>query len=76
MVSYEVRPGGPIVFTAQVDGFGPVTITSRKQGIFNGRLEIRSVLSVALRLVESFADEHTDELTIHYTAIAASPNAA
>ena len=29
MVTYDVRPEGPIVFTAEVDGFGPVTITSR-----------------------------------------------
>jgi hypothetical protein len=69
MVTYEVRPDGPIVFTAEVDGFGPVIITSRKQGIFNGRLTVAPVLKKALRLVEDFADKHKDELAVHYTAI-------
>jgi hypothetical protein len=69
MVTYDVRPEGPIVFTAEVDGFGPVTITSRKPGIFNGRLTVAPVLKKALRLVEDFADKHKEELAVHYAAI-------
>ena len=76
MVTYEVRPGGPIVFTAHVDEFGPVTITSLKPGIFNGRLPIGPVLGAALRLVEAFADEHKEELATHYAAIAQALSAA
>jgi len=75
MVTYEVRPGGPIVFTAIVDGYGPVTITSRRPTIFNGRLTDRPVLQAALRQVETFVDQHKDELAPQYAAIAA-PTAA
>jgi hypothetical protein len=75
MVTYEVRPGGPIVFSVAVDGFGPVTITSRRPTIFNGRLTNRPVLQEALRQVEAFVDEHRDELAPLYAAIAA-PSAA
>jgi hypothetical protein len=76
MVTYETRPGGPIVFTANVDGFGAVTITSRKPGIFNGRLTDRGILRAALNAVEVFADDHKDELAVCYEAIAAAQNAA
>jgi hypothetical protein len=76
MVTYEMRHGGPIVFTATVDGFGAVTITSRKAGIFNGRLTDRAVLRAALNAVEAFADDHKEELTVCYDAIAAGQNAA
>ena len=75
-MTYNVRLGGPIVFTAHVDGFGPVTITSRKPGIFNGRLPVGSVLRVALRQVEDFADDHKDELATHHAAVGAATNAA
>jgi hypothetical protein len=75
MVTYEVRPGGPIVFTAAVDGFGPVTITSSRPTIFNGRVTNRPVLQAALRQVEAFVDQHKDELAPLYAAIAA-PSAA
>jgi hypothetical protein len=75
MVTYEVRAGGPIVFTAVVDGYGPVTITSRRSTIFNGRLTNRSVLQAALRQVEAFVDQHKDELAPVYAAFAA-PTAA
>jgi hypothetical protein len=75
MVTYEVKPGGPIVFTAEVDGFGPVTITSRRRGIFSGRLTVRPVLSAALGMVEAFAVAHKDELNSHYVAFA-EPTAA
>jgi hypothetical protein len=71
MVTYELRAGGPIVFTVQVDGFGPVIITSRKPQIFNGRLNVAPVLKQALRLVEDFAERNKQELAVHYTAIAA-----
>jgi hypothetical protein len=76
MVIYEMGPGGPIVFTADVDGFGAVTITSRKPGIFNGRLTNRAILRAALNAVEAFADAHKDELAPHYEAIVAGQNAA
>jgi hypothetical protein len=76
MVTYEMRPGGPIVFTASVDGFGAVTITSRKPGIFNGRLTDRTILRAALNAVEAFADGHKGELAVCYEAIAAAQNAA
>jgi hypothetical protein len=75
MVTYEVKPGGPIVFTAEVDGFGPVSVTSRRPGIFNGRLTNRPILAEALRLVEAFADEHKAELAGQYEIIA-KPDAA
>jgi hypothetical protein len=71
MVTYEMRPGGPIAFTASIDGFGAVTITSRKPGIFNGRLTDRAILRAALNAVEAFVDEHKDELTPQYEAMAA-----
>jgi len=76
MVTYEVRPGGPIVFTANVDGFGAVTITSRKPGIFNGRLTDRAVLRAALTAVEAFVGDHEVELAPHYESIATDQNAA
>jgi hypothetical protein len=76
MVTYEVRPGGPIVFTANIDGFGAVTITSRRTGIFNGRLMDPAMLRIALNAVEAFADEHKVELAPHYEAITAGQNAA
>jgi hypothetical protein len=76
MVTYEMKPGGPIVFTANVDGFGAVTITSRKPGIFNGRLTDRIILRAALNAVEAFADDHKAELAACYEAIAAAQNAA
>jgi hypothetical protein len=76
MVTYEMKPGGPIVFTANVDGFGAVTITSRKPGIFNGRLTDRIILRAALNAVEAFADDHKAELATCYEAIAAAQNAA
>jgi hypothetical protein len=72
MVTYEVRTHDTIVFIAVVDGYGPVTITSRNPGIFNGRLPLRPILTTALRLVEKFADDHKDELAVHYAAIATS----
>jgi hypothetical protein len=75
MVKYRVDPGGPIVFEADVEGFGPVVVTSRKPGIFNGRLMNRPVLLAALQLVEDFADAHEQDLAPHYAAIAAQ-NAA
>ncbi len=76
MVTYEVGLGGPIVFTANVDGFGAVRITSRKPGIFNGRLTDRAVLRAALTAVEVFVDEHEDELAPHYEAMATGQSAA
>jgi hypothetical protein len=76
MVTYEMGPGGPIVFTANVDGFGAVTITSRKSGIFNARITDRAILRAALNAVEAFADEHKDELAPHYEAMVAGQNAA
>jgi hypothetical protein len=76
MVTYEVRSGGPIAFTAIVDGFGAVTITSRRPGIFNGRLTDRAILRAALTAVEAFVDDHKDELAPHYESIAAGQNAA
>jgi hypothetical protein len=75
MVRYDVEPGGLIVFTAEVDGFGPVTITSRRPGIFNGRLTNRPVLTAALRMVEAFAAAHKDDLNAHYIALAQPPPA-
>ena len=75
MVKYRLMPRGPIVFEVDVEGFGPVVITSRKAGIFNGRLMNRPVLDAALRLVEDYADRNKDELAEHYAAIAAQ-NAA
>ena len=76
MVTYEMRPGGPIVFTANIDGFGAVAITSRKPGIFNGRLTDRAILRAALNAVEAFADERKEELAPHYEALVAGQNAA
>jgi hypothetical protein len=70
MVIFEVKPGGPIVFTADIEGFGLVTITSRRSGIFNGRLMNPPVLRAALQMVEQYADEHKDELAEHYGLIA------
>ncbi|HEY3593787.1 MAG TPA: hypothetical protein VGL13_07935 [Polyangiaceae bacterium] len=70
MVTYELRAGGPIVFTVQVEGFGPVLITSRKPQIFNGRLTVAPVLKAALRMVEAFAEQNKAELAAHYEAIA------
>jgi hypothetical protein len=76
MVTYEMRPGGPIVFTADVDGFGAVKITSRKLGIFSGRVTNRAILRAALNAVEAFADAHKDELDMHYKAMLTGQNAA
>jgi len=76
MVTYEMGPGGPIAFTADIDGFGAVTITSRKPGIFNGRLTNRAILRAALNAVEAFADEHKDELAPHYESMLAGQDAA
>jgi hypothetical protein len=70
MVTYELRAGGPIVFTVEVDGFGPVVITSRKPQIFNGRLNVAPVLKKALRIVEDFAERNKQELAVHYASIA------
>jgi hypothetical protein len=58
------------VFTVEVDGFGPVIITSRKAQIFNGRLNVAPVLKKALRLVEDFAERNKQELAVHYASIA------
>jgi hypothetical protein len=70
MVTFELMPGGPIVFTAEVDDFGPVTVTSRRPGVFNGRLMNPPVLRAALQMVEAFADDHKGELAELYEAIA------
>jgi len=75
MVTYEIASEGPIVFTVQVEGFGPVVITSRKPRIFNGRLTVAPVLKKALRLVEQFAEQHQQDLARHYQAIAERDNA-
>jgi hypothetical protein len=70
MVIFEVKPGGPVVFTADVEGFGSVTITSRRPGIFNGRLMNPPVLRAALQMVGQYADDHKDELAEYYAVIA------
>jgi hypothetical protein len=69
MVTY-VATDERIVFTANVEGFGPVEITSRRSGIFSGRLQDRKVLTSALQLVERFADEKKAELQPIYARIA------
>ncbi len=75
MVTYVVS-NERIVFTAHVDGYGPVDITSRRPGIFSGRLSDRQLLREALARVEAFADEHKAELSEHYERINAALNAA
>lgn len=75
MVTYEVKPGGPIVFSVDIDGYGRVPITSRRPGFFCGRVTNRAVLQAALRDAERFADEHETELAVHYANIA-QPTAA
>ena len=62
--------GGPILFVAEVEGFGPVGVTSRRKGIFSCRLTERHALEAALKAVEAFADAHAAELDVHYDEIA------
>jgi hypothetical protein len=69
-VTFKAMPDGPIVFVAEVGGFGPVPITSRRKGIYSGRLPIPQVLSAAMKMVEAFAESHEAELAPHYAAIA------
>jgi hypothetical protein len=75
MVTYVVS-NGRIVFTAHVDGYGPIDVTSRRPGIFSGRLADRQLLREALARVEAFADEHKIELSEHYERINAARSAA
>ncbi len=75
MVTYVVS-NERIVFTAHVEGHGPVEITSRKRGIFAGRLPYRKLLREALARVEEFADQHESELSEHYARINATRTAA
>jgi hypothetical protein len=75
MVTY-VATDERIVFTAQVEGFGPVEITSRRPGIFSGRLPDRKVLSQAMKLVEDFVDQNKAELSPIYARIATTLSAA
>jgi len=65
-----------LVFTAHVEGFGPVEVTSRRPGIFSGRLPDRKILSLALKEVEEFVDAHKDELAPLYARIAVALSAA
>jgi hypothetical protein len=69
-VTYQVAPGGPIVFVAQIAGFGPVEVKTSRKGIFSCRVTDRHAREAALRAVEGFADEHGAELQIHYDQIA------
>ncbi len=75
MVTYVVS-NERIVFTAHVEGHGPVEITSRRPGIFSGRLADRKILSQALAQVEQFADQYRRELSEHYARINAARSAA
>ena len=69
-VTFHVAPGGPIVLVAQIEGFGPVEVKTSRKGIFSCRVTDRSAREAALHLVEAFADEHADELQVHYDQIA------
>jgi len=75
MVTYVVS-NERIVFTAHVEGHGPVEITSRRPGIFSGRLANRMVLRQALAEVERFADQNQPVLADHYARINATLSAA
>jgi hypothetical protein len=75
MVTY-VATDERLVFTANVEGFGPVEVTSRRPGIFSGRLRDRKILGAAMTLVESFADANQAELAPHYAHIATTQSAA
>ena len=70
-VTYQVALGGPIVFVAQIEGFGPVEVKTGRKGIFSCRVTDRHAREAALRAVEAFADEHEAELQVHYDQIAA-----
>ena len=69
-VTYQVALGGPIVFVAQIEGFGPVEVKTGRKGIFSCRVTDRHAREAALRAVEAFADEHEAELQVHYDKIA------
>ncbi len=69
-VRYEFVIGGPIVFMVDVDGCDPVRVTSARKGIFSCRITERSVLAIALKAAENFADAHEAELQPHYDDIA------
>jgi len=47
-----------------------IDVTSRRPGIFNGRLMNPPVLRVALEMVEKYTDDHKDQLAQHYAVIA------
>jgi len=69
-VTFQVAPGGPIVLVAQIAGFGPVEVKTSRKGIFSCRVVDRNAREAALRAVEAFADEHAEELQVHYDQIA------
>jgi hypothetical protein len=71
-VTYRTALGGPIVFVAQVPGFGPVEVKTSRKGIFSCRATDRRAREAALSAVEAFADEHEAELQVHYDEIAES----
>ena len=69
-VTYQVALGGPIVFVAQVEAFGPVEVKTSRKGIFSCRVTDRHAREAALCAAEAFADEHAAELQVHYDQIA------
>jgi hypothetical protein len=71
-VIYRVIPGGFIVLVAHVVGFGPVEVRTSRKGVFSCRVTDRGAREAALRAVEAFADDHEEELQIHYDEIAES----
>jgi len=69
-LTYQVAPGGPIVFVAHVDGFGPVEVKTSRKRIFSCRVTDRHAREAALCAVEAFVDEHAAKFQVHYDEIA------
>jgi len=69
-VTYELAEGGTIVFTIEIDDFGPAIVKSSRKGVFSCRVTDTRVLRIALQAAEAFADAHEAELASCYEEIA------
>ncbi len=69
-VTFELADDGAIVFTVEVDGFGPAKVKSSRKGVFSCRVTDPIVLRAALQAAEAFADAHEAELAPRYDDIA------
>ena len=69
-VTYMLAEDGTIVFTVEIDDFGPAVVKSARKGVFSCRVNDTRVLRIALQAAEAFADAHEAELAPRYEEIA------